>query len=98
MGVSATGGGLRAAPLRHAIATVLVFLAVFYFFYGPPLTPAMAESAHRECNRMTGATYRTYRLEWRTTTYASLHRPEWVCRSTSDPQDVGAGLGWWTGV
>jgi hypothetical protein len=98
MGVSVTGEGWSAASVRHAVATVLVFLGVFSFFYGPPLTPALADAAHRECNRMTGATYRTYRLEWRTTSYSSMHRPEWVCRNTRDPLDAGTSLGWWTGV
>ena len=98
MGVSAIGQGLRAASVRHAFATVLVFLALFSYFYGPPLTQKLSRSAHAECNRLTGATYRTYMLEWRTTTYTSLHRPHWVCHDLREPIRHGTDLGWWTGI
>jgi hypothetical protein len=98
MGVSAIGQGLRAASVRHAVATVLVFLSLFAYFYGPPLTEKFARSAHAECNRMTGATYRTYTLEWRTTTYSSVSRPHWVCHDLREPLDAGTDLGWWTGI
>ena len=80
------------------MATILVFLGLFSFFYGPPLTERLARSAHAECNRMTGATYRTYTLEWRTTSYSTLNRPHWVCHDLRDPLDAGADLGWWTGL
>ena len=98
MGVSVIGQGMRAASVRHALATALVFLGLFAFFYGPPLTEKLERSAHAECNRMTGATYRTYTLEWRTTTYTSISRPHWVCRDLRDPLDAGTDLGWWTGI
>ncbi len=98
MGVSAIGQGLRASSVRHALATALVFLGLFSFFYGPPLTEKLARSAHAECNRMTGTNYRTYTLEWRTTTYTSLSRPHWVCYDLRHPRRAGKDLGWWTGV
>jgi hypothetical protein len=95
LGVSAVGAGISAATIRHVIATLLVFLAVFSFFYGPPLAQKFSEAAHRECNRMTGSTYRTYELEWRTTTYDSINPPEWICHDRRDAEDTGTSLGWW---
>ena len=98
MGVSAIGQGLRSASVLHAVATVLVFLALFSFFYGPPLTERLARSAYAECNRLTGSTYRMFTIEWQTTTYSSLSRPHWVCRDMRDPLHAGTDLGWWTGL
>jgi hypothetical protein len=98
MGVSAIGQGLRAASVRHVLATFAVFLALFSYFYGPPLTERLARSAQAECNRMTGSTYRTFTLEWRTTTYSSVDRPHWVCHDLREPRNTGTDLGWWTGV
>jgi hypothetical protein len=37
-------------------------------------------------------------LEWRTTTYTSLHRPHWVCHDLREPIRHGTDLGWWTGI
>jgi hypothetical protein len=97
MGVSAVGAGISVTAVRHVTATILVFLALFYFFYGPPLTPAFADRAQVECNQQTGSSYRNYRLEWRTTTYDSVHPPTWVCHDLRDPEDTGTSLGWWVG-
>ncbi len=98
MGVSASGQvdwGLR---LRYVLATLLVFASLFYLFYGPPLTERFRQAAEAECNRLSGANYRTYRLEWRTTTYESVERPRWLCWDTSKPDKEPKDLGWWVGI
>ena len=56
---SGRGSELPGAPC--ASPRSLVFLGLFSYFYGPPLTERLARSAHAECNRLTGSTYRTYR-------------------------------------
>ena len=42
-----SGRALRAASVRHALATLLVFLGLFSYFYGPPLTRACSRGAPR---------------------------------------------------
>jgi hypothetical protein len=98
MGVSAIGQRINAATVRHVTATIAVFVALFYFFYGPPLTPRFSDAAHRQCNRLTRSDYRSYRLEWRTTTYSGINRPHWVCFDLSRPDRPGRSLGWWVGI
>ena len=95
MGVSAVGARPSAASIRHVIATLLVALGLFAFFYGPPLTEKLSAAAHSECNKLTGSSYRHYRLEWRTTTYSSIHAPQWVCYDLRDARKPGTSLGWW---
>lgn len=95
MGVSAIGQGMRLSAVRYAVATVLVFLALFYYLYGPPLTPGFDEAAHRRCNELTGSSYRGYVLEWRTTTYNSIDIPHWTCFDLTKPGHPGTSLGWW---
>lgn len=97
MGVSAVGAGISAASIRHVAATICVFLGLFYFLYGPPLTSRLSDAAHSECNQRTGSSYRNYRLEWHTTTYESINPPHWVCHDLRDPEDTGTSLGWWVG-
>ena len=98
MGVSAIGQRISASTVRHVAATIAVFVALFYFFYGPPLTAGLSEAAHRECNREIRSDYRSYRLEWRTTTYSGVNRPHWVCFDLSRPGQPGHSLGWWAGL
>jgi hypothetical protein len=98
MGVSAIGQRISAATIRHVAATIAVFLTLFFYLYGPPLTPRFADAAHRQCNRLTGSDYRSYRLEWRTTTYSGVNPPHWVCFDLSRPGRPGHSLGWWVGV
>ena len=98
MGISAIGQIDWVGRLRYILATLVVFLAVFYFFYGPPLTQKFREAANAECNELTGSNYRTYRLEWRTTSYQSLDFPHWLCWDTTAPQEEPADLGWWVGL
>ncbi len=97
MGISAVGQRQRVATIRHAIATVLVALGLFAFFYGPPMAPNMSASAHEACNKMTGSDYRSYLLVWKTTTYDSIETPHWVCYDLSEPGHPGTSLGWWSG-
>jgi hypothetical protein len=98
MGVSAIGQRISATTIRHVAATITVFVAVFYFFYGPPLTPRLSDAAHRACNHLVRSDYRSYRLEWRTTTYAGISRPHWVCVDLSRPDRRSHSLGWWVGT
>jgi hypothetical protein len=97
MGISAVGQDARVATIRHAIATVLVALGLFGFFYGPPLAPNMSAAAREACNEMTGSDYRSFSLVWRTTTYDSVDAPHWVCYDLSEPGHPGTSLGWWAG-
>lgn len=97
MGISAIGQINWVGRLRYILATLVVFVAVFYFFYGPPLTQKFREAAHAECNALTGSNYRTYRLEWRTAAYPSLDFPHWQCWDTSLPEEPATDLGWWVG-
>ena len=98
MGISAIGQGERVTTIRHAIATVLVGIGLFVFFYGPPLAPNMAASARDTCNKMTGSDYRSFSLVWKTTTYDSIDAPHWVCYDLGEPGRPGTSLGWWTGL
>jgi len=97
MGVSAVGQGLRPATVRHAVATVLVFLGLFVFFYGPPVAPNLHDAALRTCNHMVGGKYRDFALVWRTTTYGEIDAPHWVCYDLEKPGHPGTSLGWWAG-
>ncbi len=98
MAVSSVGQRMSAATLRHVVATVAVAVALFSFLHGPPLTDRLTQAAHRECNRVTGADYRSYRLEWRTTTLFAVSRPHWVCHELGGRDRPGRNLGWWVGV
>ena len=97
MGVSAVGQGIRASTLRHLLATGTVFVGMFVFFYGPPLAPNLSEAARDACNDLTGSDFRSYALEWRTTTYDSIDAPHWVCHDLSVPGHPATSLGWWAG-
>lgn len=98
MGISAIGQVDWVGRLRYILATLVVFLTVFYFFYGPPLTQKLRDAAHAQCNELTGSNFRTYRLEWRTTTYQSMAAPHWLCWDTAAPQEEPTDLGWWAGL
>lgn len=95
MAVSAVGQRISVTALRQALATVLVFVALFFYLYGPPLTAKMREAAHNRCNELTGDTYRSYRLEWKTTTYKDINVPHWLCVDLTKPQRPATSLGWW---
>ena len=97
MGISAVGQGDRVSTLRYALATVLVFLGLFTYFYVPPMVPSMSDAARRECNRLTGSDYRSFSIEWSTTTYHSIDAPHWVCRDLGSPGRPATSLGWWVG-
>jgi hypothetical protein len=98
MGVSAVGQGFRASTIRYVVATAVVFIGLFFFFYGPPLAPNMSESAREACNEMTGNDFRSFSLVWKTTTYDSIDAPHWVCYDLGTPGHPGTSLGWWTGL
>ena len=97
MGISAIGQGDRVSTLRHTIATLVVFLGMFTFFYGPPLVPSLSDAARRTCNQMVGSDYRNFVVEWRTTTWSSVDAPHWVCYELGSPGRPGTSLGWWAG-
>jgi len=95
MGISAIGQRIQMSTIRHVIATFLVFIAVFYYFYGPPVTAMMSRAAQDECNRLSGSNYRTYRLEWHSTTFNTFGQPHWECLDTRTGQERLIDLGWW---
>ena len=97
MGISAVGQGDRVSTVRYVFATVLVFLGMVTYFYGPPLVPSLSDAARRECNKLTGSDYRNFSLEWSTTTYQSIDAPHWVCRDLGSPGRPATSLGWWAG-
>jgi len=98
MGVSVVGQRMSATALRHVAATVAAALALFCFLYGPPLTERLTNAAHEQCNQLIDASYRNYQLEWRTTTFTSVDRPQWVCHDLTRPGRPGRSLGWWVGL
>ena len=98
MGVSAVGQRFSATTVRHVLGSVMVGAALFYFLDGPPLTERLANAAHARCNRLVDASYRNYELEWRTTTFGSVSRPQWVCHDLTRPGHPGRSLGWWVGL
>jgi hypothetical protein len=98
MGVSLTGQRLGISAARHGLATAVVVLGLGAALYGPPFLPGISAAAHRECNTMTGSSFRGYVLEWRTTTMSGLDRPHWVCRDLREPGHPAADLGWWVGL
>ena len=97
MAVSAVGQGTRLSTVRYVLATVLVALGMFAFFYAPPLSPNLSDAARHSCNTMTGGDFRNYSLEWRTTTYGSIDAPHWVCYDLGTPGRPATSLGWWAG-
>jgi hypothetical protein len=97
MAISTVGQGVSAQALRHALATALVFLGLFFYLYGPPLTPRLTQAAHDRCNALTGERFRDYRLEWRTTSLTQIAVPSWICHDVG-PHDRAVDLGWWAGL
>lgn len=95
MGVSSIGTRDVVGQVKYALATALVFLGLFYYLYGPPITHELRKAAAERCNELTGETFRTYRLQWRTTTYKSIDWPHWECSDTSKPTEPPTNLGWW---
>jgi hypothetical protein len=98
MGISAVGQQVNVAALRKAAATILVFAALFFYLYGPPLVPAWADSARDSCNELTGDSSRNFRIEWRTTTLSTISHPHWVCYDLGEPGSPSTSLGWWEGA
>jgi hypothetical protein len=96
MGVSSVGQRMSARTIRFTAAAVLVMLGLFYYLYGPPLTQAFQRAAERECVRLTGENYRTYRLEWKSTWFGSLAPPHWSCTDLRQGEGLKQhDLGWW---
>jgi hypothetical protein len=95
MGVSLTGQRTALSAFRHAAATAAVFVGLCAYLYGPPFMPGLSEAAQRECNAMTGSSFRGYALEWQTTSVAGVERPRWVCHDLRDSDRRATSLGWW---
>ena len=95
MGVSATGQGMHMSAVRNGIATAVVVLGLFSYLYGPPLTEMPRDAAAARCNELTGSTFRSYRLNWETTTYSSVEMPHWQCYEIGQPSSQSYDLGWW---
>ncbi len=98
MAVSAVGQGVRLSTIKYVVATLLVFLGMFAYFYGPPLAPNMVDAARHTCNELTGGNSRSFSLVWETTTYDSIAAPHWVCYDLGTPGHPGTSLGWWSGL
>ena len=84
--------------IRFGVSTALVFLALFYYLYGPPLTPNFVAAAERECVSITGDSYRNYRLEWKSTWFGSLAPPHWSCTDLRRGELEEHNLGWWVSL
>ena len=96
MGISAVGQGIQMSTVRHVIATLLVFIAVFYYFYGPPVTammsrgrPGRVQPAHRQ-------QLPDLPLEWHSTTFNHLRPARTGSAATPRTgQERLIDLGWW---
>jgi hypothetical protein len=96
VGVSAVGQTRpKAATIRNVAMSVLGLALFAAWLYLPPLVPNLTNAAARECNDLGGGDFRTYRLEWRTTTLTSLDQPHWLCWNTRTADEPGVDLGWW---
>ncbi len=95
VGISSIGQRMSAQAIRFAFSTALVFLGLFYYLYGPPLTPNFAAAAERECVSITGDTYRNYRIQWKSTWFGSLAPPHWSCTDLRQDELEEHNLGWW---
>ena len=95
VGISSIGQRMSIQAIRFGVSTALVFLALFYYLYGPPLTPNFAAAAERECVSITGDSYRNYRLQWKSTWFGSLAPPHWSCTDLRRGELKEYNLGWW---
>ena len=96
MGVSATGErGLRARTVPVLFFGLTVILSGLYYFFGPPITPGLKSAAEDKCNKLMGANFRSYRLEWELPKKPGWDLPHWECGDARDPGKEAIDLGWW---
>jgi len=81
---------LSMTAVKNIAAAVLVLFALWFYFYGPSVTPLMHSSATAECNELAGGNYRSYRLDW-----VVGVTPHWECYDRSTPTEPPVDLGWW---
>lgn len=92
MGISAIGqSGLSTRSIRSMLIVIFVLLGTAVYFYGPLVTPTVAQAAVDECNEHAGGNFRSYRLEWVTWP----DEPHWSCWDARSPQEKAVSLGWW---
>ena len=93
MGISASGQtGLSARSRRSMLVVIFVLLGTIVYFYGPAVTPRVAEAAAARCNDHANGNFRSYRLEW---VSGPGSTPHWSCWDASRPQERAVNLGWW---
>jgi hypothetical protein len=85
------------------VAKILIsfglFLLMFIYFYGPPLVPALRNSAIERCTVDQGGDYRSYRLEWISWGFTSPElTPHWKCVNKDHPYDSAIDYGWYAGL
>lgn len=90
MGVKLAGETGRSLARMRTVGVVLgLFTAVWFYFYGPLMTPALHGAAAARCNELTESNYRSYRLHWVVGT-----RPHWLCGNAARPAAPPVDLGW----
>ncbi len=87
MGISLTGVTIfTKGNIAKALITFFLFFALFVYFYGPPLIPALRNSAIDRCNVEQGGDYRSYKVEWLSASFLDNHfPPHWECSNLHDP-------------
>jgi hypothetical protein len=96
MGVSAVGAsGLKPRTIRYMFFGAIAVLTTIVYLIGPWVAPGEHSAAADKCNEMTGADYRSYRLEWIPPKPPAWDRPHWLCKDRRDLGKPGKSLGWW---
>lgn len=96
MGVSAVGAtGIRPRTVRTLFFLGLAILALLVYAFGPPLMPGMRGAAEDKCNELTGANFRSFRLEWVLPKSPNYDPPHWLCKDARDFSKKGTSFGWW---
>ena len=93
MGISASGrSGLSMRAIRSMLVVIFVLVGTFFYFYGPLVTPTVANAAESACNEYAGGNFRSYRLAW--VSWPDTD-PHWACWDASRPTEQAISLGWW---
>lgn len=75
--------------MRTVATAVVVVGSIWFYLYGPLMTPALHAAAASRCNELAGANYRSYRLAWVVGTH-----PHWLCGNAARPTARPVDLGW----
>ncbi|QLQ10421.1 MAG: hypothetical protein HZY75_08480 [Nocardioidaceae bacterium] len=96
MGVSAVGNrGIRPATIPWLVGGSLALLITLIWVFAPPLVPGLRSAAHEQCNELTGANYRNYRIAWVTPRNLNFDFPHWSCTDLRTAERPTKSLGWW---